>query len=325
MIIDSEFRPATGFSNRHLQTLLPVTGLVPTPTPPMRREVVPLPDGDTLALDWLVANAAPGDAPLLIVLHGLEGSSQSSYARCLLAEAGRRDWHAVVMHFRDCGDHRNRLARRYHAGETGDIEFVIDLLLQRFVDSPLLLAGFSLGGNVLLKHLGESGLAHPCAAAAAVSVPFELQIASDSISKGFSRVYQRHLMRNMKRAIRRKFTPAAAPFDYAAAMRTTTFEQFDDLVTAPLHGFAGKDAYYDSASSRQFLGSIGRPTLIVHAIDDPFMHPSMIPDDDELSANVTLELSATGGHVGFISGDGPRSLHHWLPQRLFAFFGQSLS
>ncbi|MEM7610864.1 MAG: hydrolase [Pseudomonadota bacterium] len=317
MQVTSGFRPARGLSNRHLQTLLPAFGLVATPRPPTRREVLSLPDGDTLALDWL-DKPADADAPVLVVLHGLEGSSDSSYARGLLHAAGQNGWHALVMHFRDCGDHRNRLQRRYHAGETGDIEYCFDILRERFATNRLFAAGFSLGGNALLKYLGERGVLAHTNAAVAVSVPFELQKASDAISTGFSKVYQWHLMRNMKRALRRKFAPHNAPFDYSAAMRTVTFEQFDDMVTAPLHGFSGKDHYYQSCSCRQFLADIGVPTLIVHAVDDPFMSEDMIPTDAEMSDHVTLELSTHGGHVGFIEGDSPRRLGFWLPRRIIS-------
>lgn len=323
MIKHSDFRPARGLSNRHIQTLLPALGFVPTPQPAIRREVLPLPDSDSLALDWLDA-PSKDDAPILLVLHGLEGSSQSSYARCLLDASHARGWRAVVMNFRDCGDHRNRLPRRYHAGETGDIEFVAKTLRSRFPNAPLVYAGFSLGGNVLLKHLGESTNNAVCDAAVAVSVPFELQQASDSISSGFSKIYQFHLMRNMKLALERKFSKDSAPFNMEKALSTTTFEQFDDLVTAPLHGFDGKDDYYNSCSSRQFLSHIEKPTLIIHSVDDPFMNQSMVPSGAELSLTVTLELSQTGGHVGFIQGPYPWRLSYWLPERIMQFLETSL-
>ncbi|MEN7342512.1 MAG: hydrolase [Pseudomonadota bacterium] len=324
MIRESAFRPAPGLGNRHLQTLLPALGLVPTPTPKTRREILALPDGDSLALDWLDTNAEDA-APLLMVLHGLEGSSESSYARCLLDVAQQRGWRALVMHFRDCGDHRNRLARRYHAGETGDLAFVADRLRERYPDNRQMFAGFSLGGNVLLKYLGENREGAHCDAAVAVSVPFLLQEASDAISQGFSKLYQWHLMRNMKRALREKFAPESAPFAYEAALRTTTFEEFDNLVTAPLHGFADKDEYYRKSSSRQFLIDIAKPTLVLHAVDDPFMTTTMIPEPHELSDQVLLELSRHGGHVGFITGNRMRERRYWLPERIGAFFEEQLS
>lgn len=321
MIIESEFRPARGLANPHLQTLLPVLPFVRSPQPAAHREIVTLPDGDTTAADWagLTYREAPADAPLLIVLHGLEGSSESSYARWLLHESAARGWRAVVLHFRDCGGHANLLPRRYHAGDTADLGHFLALVADRFPDAPRYVAGFSLGGNVLLKYLGQTGGDAGLDRAVAVSVPFELQKASDRLSDGFSRFYQWHLMRNMRNAMRRKFDPHTAPFDFQRAERARNFETFDDLVTAPLHGFAGKDDYYSSCSSRQYLAGIERETLIIHAQDDPFMSPDVVPDADELAPAVTLELSRFGGHVGFISGDTRRGLQFWLPGRIIRF------
>lgn len=314
---EAPFRPSRWLANRHVQTLLPALGVVPNPRPAFRREIVPLPDGDSLAADWLDVAAPDANAPLLVVLHGLEGSSDSSYARDLCDAAANSGWPSVVMHFRDCGDHRNRLSRRYHAGETGDIERFLEHARGRHPGRGLLMAGYSLGGNALLKYLGENGDAAPVQAAIAVSVPFELQKASEAISKGFSRFYRWHLMRNMKRALRRKFPPDTDLFDYEAAMAARDFETFDDLVTAPLHGFRDVRHYYESQSCRQYLERIAVPTLIIHALDDPFMSLDMIPEAWELSPSVALELPARGGHVGFIDGP-PWALRPWLPGRMMA-------
>ena len=320
---NAPFRPPGWLRNRHVQTLLPALGIVKTPRPAFEREIVPLPDGDSLAADWLRPKPIADEAPLLVVLHGLEGSSDSSYARGVSAAANAQGWPAVVMHFRDCGDHRNRLNRRYHAGETGDIECFLDHVRGKYPGRTLLMVGYSLGGNALLKYLGENGAEAPLAAAVAVSVPFELQKASDSISKGFSKFYRWHLMRNMKRALQRKFTPDDAPFDYEAAMLAKDFETFDNLVTAPLHGFRDVEHYYGSQSCRQYLSQIAVPTRILHAVDDPFMSPDMIPEAHELSGQVSLELSPHGGHVGFITGS-PLRLRPWLPGRIIAALQQAL-
>lgn len=323
MIIRSDFRPARGLANPHLQTLLPVLPFVRSPQPAAQREIITLPDGDTTAADWAAPtrhSAAP-DAPVMIVLHGLEGSSESSYARWLLHEAAASGWRAAVLHFRDCGGHRNQLPRRYHAGDTDDLSHFLGIVGRRYPHAPRFVAGFSLGGNALLKYLGQAGAAANCDRAVAVSVPFELQKASDRLSGGFSRLYQWHLMRNMRNAMRRKFDPQTAPFDFERAERARDFETFDDIVTAPLHGFSGKDDYYSSCSSRQYLRGIERETLIIHAEDDPFMSPDVVPDASELSPAVTLELSRFGGHVGFISGGAPGNLEFWLPGRIIGFLG----
>jgi predicted alpha/beta-fold hydrolase len=323
VIIRSDFRPARGLANPHLQTLLPVLPFVRSPQPAAQREIITLPDGDTTAADWAAPtrDSAPPDAPVMIVLHGLEGSSESSYARWLLHEAAAIGWRAAVLHFRDCGGHPNRLPRRYHAGDTDDLAHFLGVVEQRYPRAPRYVAGFSLGGNALLKYLGQAGTEARCDRAVAVSVPFELQKASDRLSGGFSRVYQWHLMRNMRNAMRRKFDPRNAPFDFERAERARDFETFDDIVTAPLHGFSGKDDYYSSCSSRQFLRGIERETLIIHAEDDPFMSPDIVPGAAELSPAVTLELSRFGGHVGFITGDAAGKLGFWLPGRIINFMG----
>jgi predicted alpha/beta-fold hydrolase len=180
-------------------------------------------------------------------------------------------------------------------------------------------AGYSLGGNVLLKYLGESGTDTPLMAAAAVSIPLNLHVSSEALNQGISRLYQYYLLRRMKHAVRRKFNRHTAAFDWDRAMRSTTFADFDDAVTAPLHGFAGKDDYYDRCSSVAFLHSIARPTLIINALDDPFLRPDIIPDESRLSDFVTLEVSEGGGHVGFIEGGTPWQPQYYLPKRILEF------
>jgi predicted alpha/beta-fold hydrolase len=180
-------------------------------------------------------------------------------------------------------------------------------------------AGYSLGGNVLLKYLGESGAGCPLKAAAAVSVPLNLHACAEALNIGISKGYQRYLLKRMKRAVTRKFNPHTAAFDWQRAMRAGTFAEFDDAVTAPLHGFANKDDYYDKCSSVHFLKGIERPTLIVNALDDPFMTPKVVPGAEQLSEHVTLEISTHGGHVGFIEGGTPWRPRFYLPERLIGF------
>jgi hypothetical protein len=285
-----------------------------------------LPDGDVTAVDWLTETPRTTESsPLLIVLHGLESSAKSTYARQLLHAASERGWRAAVLHFRDCGDYRNRLPRRYHAGETNDIRYFLHKLRTEGHEGPLMAAGYSLGGNVLLKYLGESGADTPLLAAAAVSVPLNLHTSSKALSKGFSIFYQRFLLRRMKKSIRRKFNRYTAAFDWDRAMKASTFADFDDAVTAPLHGFASKDDYYDRCSSVGFLRSIDRPTLIINALDDPFMTPDVIPGEERLSDSVTLEVSEHGGHVGFIEGGVPWRPLYYLPRRIVEFLEAELA
>jgi hypothetical protein len=319
-IVRSDFRPARWLRNRHAQTIYPSLPWAWRDRPAFRREVLKLPDGDETAVDWAVeTEGTPKTAPLLIILHGLESSAQSAYARMLMQAAADRQWRCCVLHFRDCGDYRNVLPRRYHAGETNDIRYFVAKLEREGQYGPIVAAGYSLGGNVLLKYLGESGSGCPLKGAAAVCVPLDLHACAEALNSGISKGYQRYLLKRMKRSVARKFNPHTAAFDWQRAMRAGTFAEFDDAVTAPLHGFANKDDYYDKCSSVHYLRNIERPTLIVNALDDPFMTPDVIPDPERLSDSVTLEVSECGGHVGFIEGGTPWRPRFYLPERLIRF------
>ena len=325
-IVRSEFVPAPWLRNRHLQTIWPSLPFSISPRPPLQRETLELPDGDVTVVDWLERKAATSDSPpLLLVLHGLESSARSNYARQLLHAAKAHGWRAAVLHFRDCGDCPNRLPRRYHAGDTEDLRYFLRKLRRDGHAGPLLAAGYSLGGNVLLKYLGESGADTPLAAAAAVCVPLDLNVSAEALNNGFSKFYQAYMMRRMKSAVRRKFSPGTAIFDWERAMAARTFAEFDDAVTAPLHGFAGKGDYYERSSAIRFLRGIERPTLIVNARDDPFMTPEVIPPEQALAPRVTLEISDAGGHVGFIDGGSPVNPHYYLPGRIIAFLEEQLA
>ena len=261
----------------------------------------------------------PKSAPVLVILHGLEGSAKSSYARMLMQAASHRGWQACVLNFRDCGDYRNRLPRRYHAGETNDIRFFLNTLIGEGFDGPMLAVGFSLGGNVLLKYLGETGAETTLRAAAAVSVPFDLDKCSDALNTGFSKIYQNYLLKRMKYSVTQKFNQHTSAFNWSKAMSARTFAEFDDAVTAPLHGFTGKDDYYDRCSSGRFLKDILKPTLIINSLDDPFMTPCVIPQENQIAESVLLEVSESGGHVGFIDGGTPWRPTFYLPERLLGF------
>ena len=319
-IVSSPFRPARWLRNRHLQTIFPSLPGSYRPRPRLRREILALPDGDETAVDWLDSgNTPPPTAPLLVILHGLEGSAHSTYARSLMTAAEARRWHCCVMHFRDCGNYANRLPRRYHAGETNDVRYFLGLLQKSGRFGPIAAAGYSLGGNVLLKYLGEAVDTTPLRAAAAICVPLNLHLCAEALDKDISKGYQAYLLRRMKNALRRKFNEHTAAFDWQRAMAARTFAEFDDLVTAPLHGFSGMTDYYDRCSAINFIGSITRPTLIINALDDPFMTPEVIPEEDALSPSVTLEVSQSGGHVGFVAGGTPWSAEYYLPGRITGF------
>jgi len=319
-IINSEFRPPGWLRNRHAQTVFPSLPWAYRHRPKLRREVLELPDGDVTAVDWVVEKQAlPQTAPLLVILHGLEGSAASSYARMLMHSAAELGWHCCVMHFRDCGDYTNRLPRRYHAGETNDVRFFLEELEASQDYGPIVAVGYSLGGNVLLKYLGEAAETASIRAAVAISAPLNLHKCADALNTGLSKTYQYYLIKRMKSAVRRKFDQHTAAFDWQRAMSAKTFAEFDDAVTAPLHGFDGKQDYYDRCSSVHYLGAITKPTLVINALDDPFMTSDVIPQAERLSTSVTLEVSDHGGHVGFIDGGTPWNPSFYLPERIISF------
>jgi predicted alpha/beta-fold hydrolase len=229
------------------------------------------------------------------------------------------------MHFRGCSGEPNRLARGYHSGETEDLAFVAETLQRREPKTLLAAVGYSLGGNVLLKWLGEIGGRAALAAAVAVSVPFDLKHCALRLESGFSRLYQWKLLHSLRHNTARKFSYIPCPVSLDGLDRTKTFHAFDALVTAPLHSFASADDYYTRSSSRQYLHNIGVPTLILQALDDPFMTPEVIPEPDDLSPTVTLELSEHGGHVGFVEGNWPWRPKYWLEKRIPGYLTQYLA
>ncbi len=320
------FTPCTVVRNPHIQTILANGPFSARPVVPLRRERLDLPDGDFLDLDWLDAPASSPDSPLIIVLHGLTGSVESRYAMDLFHRVREQGWRAVLMNFRGCSGEPNRLTRTYHAGDTGDFEFVLGRLAQdERIGGPIFAVGYSLGGNVLLKHLGTAQNQSPLTAAIAVSVPFDLEIAARSLGSGLSRLYQINLLQQLRKSIAAKHRPDDCPFEWERAMRSRDFFEFDDIVTAPIHGFDGVLDYYRKSSSRQFLGDIAVPTLVIHAEDDPFIDRSAIPRKRETSAAVTLEISRHGGHVGFLQGYPRRIRNRWLPARITGHLADLLS
>lgn len=306
----SSFTPARWLPGPHLQTLWPNL-IRRRPQVALRRERLELEDGDFLDLDW----TAGTDGPIVLMLHGLEGSSESPYAAGMLKMVHERGWRGALLHARGCSGEPNRLARRYHAGETGDLNHVVDLLLQRERDTPIAVLGYSLGGSVLLNWLAQAAQLRPVAAAVAVSVPFDLDATADRLDSGVSRLYQRHLLDRLYRAVQAKHRRMAHPLADRLRDRPRSFRAFDDAYTAPLHGFADVGDYYRSASCGPKLRNIRTPVLIIHALDDPFMTPEVVPAPDVLPDCVTLEVSPTGGHVGFVSGP-PWRPRYWLEERI---------
>lgn len=316
----SQFKPAWWLHNPHLQTLWPAICRRSVKLE-LERERFELPDGDFVDLDWVHRQK---EGPLVLILHGLEGSIESHYAKGMMQSIAQQGWRGVFMHFRGCSGEPNRLPTAYHSGETSDVGYVIKTLCERERDACLAAIGFSMGGNILLKWLGETSWQNPLKAAIAVSVPFELHKIAIRIQQGFSKFYQWYFIKCLRERLTHKFKKVPTPLDPTLLHRVTTMYDFDDKITAPLHGFSSVKEYYSMASSRQYLRTIRIPTLILHAKDDPFMSADVIPEMKELSPAVTMEISETGGHVGFISGKYPWRPQYWLEQRAPEFLKQFL-
>ncbi|HVE44785.1 MAG TPA: hydrolase [Gammaproteobacteria bacterium] len=317
----NDFKPAWWLKNPHLQTLWPMIRRNRLKGIPVERERIELPDGDFIDIDWVGKKRT---APIVLILHGFEGSIASHYAKSMMRRIYEKGWRGAFVYFRGCSGEPNRLPRSYHSGETKDIAYITSLLCSREPRVPIGAIGYSLGGNVLLKWLGETAQNNPLTVAIAVSVPFQIHDAAYKVQKGFSRLYQWYLLKSVRQRLQQKFTTMAAPVDIAGLVHVDSIVKFDSLYTVPLHGFADLNDYYESASSRQYLHNIHIPTLIIHAKDDPFMTPAVIPSSDEVSPSVKLELSESGGHVGFVSGKYPWRPTYWLDQRIPTFLSQHL-
>ena len=315
MIIESEFQPAKMLANRHVQTLIGPL-LVSVSQQPKNWSEIALPDGDFMEIAWF----GPDNGPLLLILHGLEGSYRSHYIQRVIKPFITAGWRIAVAHFRGCGRKINARSRSYHSGSSDDLTAAIEHL-QQSRQLPTSILGFSLGGNVLLKWLGENPDQQVVKRAMAVSVPFKLDVCATSIGRGFSRTYQKHLIGILKKKTRQKLLLQLPghQIDEPDWRSINNFWQFDHLVTAPLNGFNGVNDYYQQASSYQFLPMIKTPTLILQALDDPFMSPEVLPEEAQLGPGITLELSQFGGHVGFFDQLPPHKQPCFLGQKAFAF------
>jgi predicted alpha/beta-fold hydrolase len=323
----SRFRPAWWLPGAHLQTL-GARFLRSWLRVPFRRERVELPDGDFLDLDFAYPRSrSAGDArPIAVVLHGLEGSARAGYAR-VIHRALRDDGIAGVgLNFRSCSGELNRLPRFYHSGDTDDLRRVLDLLVDRHPGRPVGAIGVSIGGNVLLKFLGEAGSGSCVAAAAAISAPYDLSAGADYMLGPRGRLYNAYLLRSLRRKLEAKRPILPPGIDVAAAVGARSFRAFDDAATAPLHGFSDAEDYYRQSSSARFLGEIRTPTLLVHALDDPFLPPESVPVSAvEANPHLVAAFQPCGGHVGFVSGRSPLSPVFWAEREAVAFVSGRLA
>ncbi len=311
-VVRSAFAAPWWLRSAHAQTVWASLFRRP-PAVELRPERITTPDGDFLDLAWSdAAEPGPGE-PVVLLIHGLAGSMESIYIHGIITELSRRGVLAVAMNLRGAGDEPNRHARSYHSGAYEDMEHVLEHISGRFPGCSLRAAGVSLGGNLLLCHAGHRGSDSPLDQAVAICPPIELARCLESLSTGVSRLYQRYLLRGLQASVRPKGDLLrAAGLDVEAILGARNFREYDEHFTAPAHGFGSAEEYYAVCSSRPLLRSIRVPTTVLFAADDPFMHPSMVPEPAELSPFVRFEVSEHGGHVGFVQGVG----RYWLDERV---------
>ena len=310
----------------HAQTILPA--LLKPPAVPLRRQRIETPDGDFIDVDWLDA-AAAADAPLVVLFHGLEGSSGSHYARALMQALAATGWRGAVPHFRGCSGEANRLPRAYHSGDHEEIGWMLRALTADRKTGPVFAAGVSLGGSALLNWLGRhgEGAGEQVRAAAAVSAPLDLTAAGFAIGKGLNRIYTRHFLNTLIPKARAMARTHSGSLDEGRIRSVRSMYDFDDAVTAPLHGFEGADDYWSRASSKPWLAGIRVPTLVLNALNDPFVPAASLPRSEDTGPCVILETPEHGGHAGFAgrAALGTAGEAAWLPARLIAFFDEHLN
>ncbi len=311
LIPESGYRPNLIYRRAHLSTILP-TLLRRPPSLDLTRERIELADGDFLDID----RCGPRAGRTALLCHGLEGNSRRNYMLGMCDALRAAGWSCVLMNFRSCSGEPNRRVRSYHAGATDDLRAVIDHIE---LDQPpeIALVGFSMGGNLILKYLGEDPAAvHPrLRAAVAFSVPVNLGSSCREISRPHNRVYSRRFLRKLARKIRRKALDHPGRVDASQLRGVKDLWEFDERFTAPLHGFANATDYYEKCSALRYLSAIARPTLLVNAANDPFLDPECYPVAvAESSVWLTLEIPKWGGHTGFRAPG-----RYWSEQRAVEF------
>ena len=304
----------------HPQTIYPYVFLRRAP-PAYRRERVDAPDGDFVDFDWLEGPKASKDSPIVVLFHGLEGSSRSHYATAILNAAADRGWRGVVPHWRGCSGDPNRLPRAYHSGDHAEVDWMLGTIRARSGAAPLYALGVSLGGSALLNWLGREGQKSRAwlASAAAVSAPIDLMASGTSLDRGLNRIYMRNFLHTLLPKAVEKLGRFPGLYDAAALRRVASMRAFDDLVTARLHGFRDVDDYWTNGSSKPHLRGIQLRTLVLNAFNDPFIPGASLPGPGEVSEAVTLEQPRHGGHVGFTSSPFPGRLE-WFTGRLLDYF-----
>lgn len=300
-----DFQPAKGLRNSHLQTAAGRYGRLKSGII-FHRWRLDTPDGDFVDLDFpeVVGHILPETAPIVLLLHGLEGSARASYAYDAYRQLAQRGIRAVGLNYRSCSGRVNRTAYTYHAGFTDDVHWALQRLRTCFPDAPMGAIGFSLGANILLKYVGERGRAIDLQTAVAISPPFFIDRSIHGQHLALSQLYGRYFMRALQRKISKRAHLLADKVDMAQVAKAQTFRELDQLITIPLYGFRDLADYWQQCSSGHYLADIAIPTLIIRSLDDPVFDPNDVPYD-RLAANkqITAVITAHGGHVGFAAGE----------------------
>lgn len=320
-LVTSAYRAPSWLPGGHLQTIWPAR-LVPLPRVAYRRERWPTPDRDFVDVDFAQPEPVDGSAPLLALFHGLEGDSGSHYARATMRHFADHGWRALVVHFRGCSGEPNLLLRAYHSGDSEEGDWVLRTIHARWPAARLHAAGVSLGGNMLAKWLGERGEdARFVTAAASIGSPLDLVAGGHAIGRGFNRLYTKMFLATLKAKARDKAQRFGYAIDVEVLRRARDLYAFDNLFTAPVHGFRDTLDYWTRASAKPLLGNVRVPHLVLNARNDPFVPADSLPRVSDVSDDVTLEQPDEGGHIGFAGGRFPGHLR-FLPERLERFFGE---
>ena len=318
-VLTPDYVPPRWAPDAHLQTVIPAK-LSAKPRVQYRRELIDMPDGDFMTFDWVEPVAADPLAPTVVHFHGLEGSSESHYALALMAACRDRGWRGVVAHFRGCGGLPNRLPRAYFAGDTADCEWVMRTVRGRYPFAPLLAVGVSLGGNQLAKCLGDRGEdAAYLKAAVSVGAPVDLVAGSEGMRHGINLMYTKMFLSTLIEKVREKAKQFPGVIDTSGIDDCRDLNAFDDMFTAPMHGFADSLDYWTKCSAKPVLKDVRVPLLLLNSKNDPFLPAEALPTESEVSSSVYLEQPDEGGHIGYPEGRFPGDLSY-LPRRIMAFF-----
>jgi predicted alpha/beta-fold hydrolase len=317
-ILLSPFTPPAWLRNTHLQTCYSVF-FGDKPKLPFQRERLDIPDGDFLDIDLLINDT---QAPIVIACHGLEGCSRAKYMIRLMNVVRDIGWNGVGINFRGCSGEPNRLLRAYHSGDTADVDFVVNTMIQRYPNTPIFLVGYSLGANVICKWLGEQShsVRSNIRGAASCSAPYDLLASQKIMDSGIRRIYVEYFLRSLRRKAKEKIKQYPNAFDHQRTAWSFSFKTFDDSFTAPIHGFRDDVDYYTRSSSYQYLHKIQIPTILIHAWDDPFTSAETLPTPETIyNPNLYYFYQQHGGHLGFHDKDQGS---HWLPNQIINWFQQ---